>query len=154
MCSRKGGFQQESPNQSLGLQISVLLRNSGTILIIGILLRYPVIIRSDRAHPKQLSAISGTGGAWAAAPLEQFASLPRDLRTSACARHSLRHEKAISPANQQLHRTPPSLKTSPLADLGFVLLGYHWKQKIPGHLWFSSWCMHILSGAFQPAYQW
>ena len=62
MCSSKGGFQRESPNQLLGLQISVLLRNSGTILIIGILLRYPVIIRSDHAHPEQLLAFSGSGG--------------------------------------------------------------------------------------------
>ena len=146
-CAAVRGFQPESPNHSLGLQISVYLRNPGTILIIGIILQYPVIIRSDRAHPEQLSSISGQG-AWAAAPLEQFASLPRDIWISACARHSLRYRKAISPTNQQLHRTPPSMKMSPLADLGFVLLGYHQKQKIPGHLWFSSWCMHVLLGAF------
>ena len=62
MCSRKGGFQPKIPNQLLGLQISVLLRNSDTILIIGILLQYPVIIRPDSAHPEQLSAISVSGG--------------------------------------------------------------------------------------------
>ena len=62
MCSRKGGFQPESPNQLLGLQISALLRNSGTILIISIILRYPMIIRSDRAHPEQLSMIPGSRG--------------------------------------------------------------------------------------------
>ena len=93
-------------------------------------------------------------GAWAAAPVEQFASLPRDLGISACANHSLRHGKAISLANQQLHWTPPSLKTSPLFDLGFVLLGFHRKQKISVHLRFSSWCLHTLSGAVQPTYQW
>ena len=58
----RGGFQPESLNQLLGLQISVLLRNSGTILIISILLWHTVIIRSDRAHPEQLSAISGSRG--------------------------------------------------------------------------------------------
>ena len=62
VCSRKGGFHPESPNQLLDLQISVLLRNSGTILIISILLRHPVIIRSNRAHPEQLSAIPGLRG--------------------------------------------------------------------------------------------
>ena len=104
--------------------MSVSLRNSGTILIIGILLRYPMIIRPDRVHPEQLSAISGSGGAWAAVSLEQFASLPRDLRNSACTRHSLRHGKAISTANRQLHQTPPSLKTSPLSDLGSYCWGF------------------------------
>ena len=42
-------------------------------------------------------------GAWAAASLEQVAILPRDLRNSACTRNSLRHGKAISPANRQRH---------------------------------------------------
>ena len=62
VCSRKGVFSWKNPKHSLGPQISVLLRNSGTILIISILLRYPVIIISDRAHPEQLSAISGSRG--------------------------------------------------------------------------------------------
>ena len=61
-CAAVRGFQPERPNHSLGLQISVLLRNPGTILIIDILLQYPVIIRSDCAHLEQLSAISGLGG--------------------------------------------------------------------------------------------
>ena len=93
-------------------------------------------------------------GAWEAKPPDQFASLPRDLRTSTCVKHSLWHGKTINPANSQLHKIPPSLKTSPLIDFGFVLLGYHRRQKVQGHLQFGSWCMHILSGAFQPAYQW
>ena len=63
MCAAvKGVFQLEIPNQLLGLQISALLRNSGTILIISIILRYPVIIRSVCAHPEQLSAVSGSQG--------------------------------------------------------------------------------------------
>ena len=59
---KNGGFQPESPNQLWGLQISVSFRNSGTILIISIILRYLVIIRSVHAHPEQLSAISGSRG--------------------------------------------------------------------------------------------
>ena len=62
MCSHKGGFQPKIPNQLLGLQISVLLQKSGTILIISILLRHPMIIRSNHAHPEQLSAILGSRG--------------------------------------------------------------------------------------------
>ena len=58
----RGGFQLESPNQLLGLEISVSFRNSGTILIIGFILWYPVIIRSIRAHPKQLLVVSGFQG--------------------------------------------------------------------------------------------
>ena len=34
--------------------------------------------------------------------------------------------------------TPPSLKTSPLVDFGFVLLGYHRRQKVPVHLQIGS----------------
>ena len=55
-------MQPESPNKLWGLQISVSFRNLGTILIISIILRYPVIIRSIRAHPEQLSAVSGFQG--------------------------------------------------------------------------------------------
>ena len=58
----RGGFQLEIPNQLLGLHISALLQNLGTILIISIILRYPVIIRSIHAHPEQLSAISESKG--------------------------------------------------------------------------------------------
>ena len=62
MCAAVRGFQSESPNHSLGLQISVYLRNPGTILIIDIILQYLVIIGSGLAHPEQLSSISGSGG--------------------------------------------------------------------------------------------
>ena len=62
MCSRKGVFSWKTPNHSLGPQISIYLQNRGTILIIGIIREYPVIIRSGLAHPEQLSAISGSGG--------------------------------------------------------------------------------------------
>ena len=96
----------------------------------------------------------GIMGAWAAKHLDKFTSLPRYLKTSTCVRHPLWHGKTTTPANSQLQRTPPSLKTSPLADFGFVLLGYHRRQKVPGHLRIGSWYMHILPGAFQPAYYW
>ena len=49
---------------------------------------------------------------WVAASLKWFATLPRDLRTFACSGHSLRHWTAISPANSQSDRTPPSLRAS------------------------------------------
>ena len=62
VCSRKGVFSWKTPNHSLGPQISVYLQNPGTILIIGIIFQYPVIIRFGLAHPEQLSAISGSGG--------------------------------------------------------------------------------------------
>ena len=61
-CAAVRGFQPESPNHSLCLQISIYLRNPGTILIIGIILQYPVIIRSDRSHPEQLSSVLGSRG--------------------------------------------------------------------------------------------
>ena len=60
--SHKGVFSWKTPNHSLGPQISVYFQNPGTILIIGIILQHPVIIRSDLAHSEQLSAISGSGG--------------------------------------------------------------------------------------------
>ncbi len=52
----RGGFPPESPNQLLGLQISVSFRNSGIILTSSFILRYPVTISSIWAHPKELSA--------------------------------------------------------------------------------------------------
>ena len=55
---------------------------------------------------------------------EKVAILPRDLRNSACTKHSPRHGKPINPANQQRHRTPPSLKTSPFSDLGSCCWGF------------------------------
>ena len=68
-------------------------------------------------------------GAWAAVSLEQFASLPRDLRNSACTGHYFRHGKAIGSANRQLHQTPPSLKTSPLSDLGSCCWGFNGSRR-------------------------
>ena len=62
VCSRKGVFSWKTPNHLLGPQISIYLQNTNTILIIGIILQYPVIIRSCFAHPEQFSAIWESGG--------------------------------------------------------------------------------------------
>ena len=57
VCSCRGVFSWKTPNHSLGPQISIYLQNTSTILIIGIILQYLVIIRSCLAHPKQFSAL-------------------------------------------------------------------------------------------------
>ena len=62
VCSRRGVFSWKTPNHSLGPQIPIYLQNTGTILIIGIILQYPVIIRSCLAHPELFSAIWESGG--------------------------------------------------------------------------------------------
>ena len=144
MCNRKGfsAGKPKSFTESLDLNLSLKPRHHSYH-------RYHTPVPGDyqiRTCSSWAVIIHfGIRGAWAAEPPEQFANLPRDLRISACARHSLRHGKVISPANHQLHRTPPSLKTSPLANLGFVLLGYHWKQKIP---WSRSSPIQLLMHAY------
>ena len=116
MCRRRGGFSWKTPNHSLGTQISVYLQNPGTILIIGIILQYPLIIRFGLAHLEQFSTVSGSGGR------EQ---LNIQINSLACLETSeLPHVLGILSGTGRLPllqsltciQTLPSLKTSPLAD--------------------------------------
>ena len=68
-------------------------------------------------------SIPGLPGAWAAASLNLDAILLRGVRTSAYYSQSLRHSKAISPANRRIHRTTPSLRASPFSLVGRIASG-------------------------------
>ena len=104
----RGGFQPESPNQLLGLQISVSFRNSGTNIIISLILRYSVIFRSISAHPKQLLAVSG---------FQRVSScLSKVIRYPTWRSQNLRMLRAFSPT---LHRYQ-SRKFSVRSDISFL----------------------------------